>query len=820
MRTRSFATAILCVAGCLLGLSLSPAATAAVPPFDSVRQIVQHAPSALAHSADGNTLYVAFGATLGVLDVTDRTQPALRGGVAPLPPSPITGVVVNPGAPRYVYASVANWIFVVDVAAPAAPVLVGQTLLSGSATGIALSGNYLFAVGTGTMWVLNVSAPAAPTPATTYALPTGTQPNSITLDGAGHAFLGCSRAFLALDVTAPAAPLLLSNTPLTNNAFHVRTAGRYAYVAAELGGLRIYDVSNPAAPALAGVYAGYFRDVALDGTYALLDAYDFSGLSVVNVADPAHPTLVKAQALPGGNAAEVDLVGGTLYVASLLLGVQAVDVSAVAAPALVGTYIAAQPTDLVVSGQRVFAAAGFAGLLVYDVSAGKSALYPSSARVQCVALSGATLLLGKNGSVEFVDVSHPLTPARIATLSVGYNVTAIAAASGYAFFGAGATFGVIDFRNPAAPAATATLPIVGISNAVALDTHYAYLAQDTGGLKIVDVANPAAPALVSTTAISPATDVTVDDGRAYVAANDGVHVLDVSTPANPVALTTVASSYASSGVGRGALLYVVNSNAAAAYDIHAPAAPTQVGASTAWFNAANRARFSDGYLYVSGGAGLWQMHYPGQCVDAYEPNDDPAHAVPIAAGLPYVAGVCDSLDNDWYSLSPTAPSTLTVALTPPSGDGFKVELTDAGGLPIAESATLGGVEQITRAVDPGTYRLRVYGPSGAFDATNQYSLAYAECAAPTQPAEITSVSLWQGNVALTISDPAHQANVTGFDVYRAATPNGSYTSLATNATDGLSGVPGIQYVDATAGAAKIAYYLVKPYNAACTREGP
>ena len=75
-------------------------------------------------------------------------------------------------------------------------------------------------------------------------------------------------------------------------------------------------------------------------------------------------------------------------------------------------------------------------------------------------------------------------------------------------------------------------------------------------------------------------------------------------------------------------------------------------------------------------------------------------------------------------------------------------------------------------------------------------------------------------MSLTIADPSLQANVTGYDVYRAATPNGAYTSLATNATDGLSGVPGVQFVDATAGSATVAFYLVKPYNAACGREGP
>ena len=718
MRTRSLLSAVLCAAGCLLGGAFGPAATAAVPPFDSVRHIVQTPPSSLAHSADGKTLYVAFGAELGVLDVTDRTQPALRGSVAPLPPSPIVGLVVNPAAPQFVYAAVANQVFVVDVSVPTAPTVVRQVVLNGNAAALALSGNKLFVVGTGMMWILDAGVPGVPMLATTYALPAGTQAYSIALDGAGHAFLGCSRAFLVIDVSAPAAPVLLSNTALTSAAYHVRAAGHYAYVADSMGGLRIFDVATPAAPAPVGVYAGYFRDVALTGSYALLDAFDRTGLSVVNVADPAHPALVRLQPLAGGNGAALDLVGDTLFIADMLLGVQAVDVSTITAPALAGTFLAVQPSDVVVSGRYAFAAAGYAGLLVHDLVADKSALYPSAAQVQCVALTGNTVLLGKNREVELVDVSNPMTPVRIASANVGYNVKAIAAASGYAFVGADTTFGVIDVRRPAAPAAVTTLTLVGTSGGIALDTHYAYLAQNAGGMQIVDVANPAAPALVSTTPIATAVDVTVDDGRAYVAANDGVHIFDVAAPASPVALSTVAASYSASGAGRGPLLYIANSNTAMAYDIHAPSAPAQVASSTPFFNAANRARFADGYFYVAAGSGLWKLHYPGQCIDAYESNDDPAHAAPIAAGAAYSAGVCDAQDNDWYALSPAAPSTLTVTMTPPSGDAFKVELTDGAGTPIAESTTVGGAEQITRAVAPGTYLLRVYGPGGVYDATN------------------------------------------------------------------------------------------------------
>ena len=69
--------------------------------------------------------------------------------------------------------------------------------------------------------------------------------------------------------------------------------GNYAYVAdSVLNGLVIVDVSNPAAPTLKGSYdtTGYSYGVAVEGNYAYVADGD-NGLLIVDVSNPAAPTL-------------------------------------------------------------------------------------------------------------------------------------------------------------------------------------------------------------------------------------------------------------------------------------------------------------------------------------------------------------------------------------------------------------------------------------------------------------------------------------------------------------------------------------------------
>ncbi len=65
-------------------------------------------------------------------------------------------------------------------------------------------------------------------------------------------------------------------------------------------GLQVIDISDPANPTLVGTYdtPGYARGVAVSGDHAFVADGD-SGLQVIDISDPANPTLVGTYDTPG-----------------------------------------------------------------------------------------------------------------------------------------------------------------------------------------------------------------------------------------------------------------------------------------------------------------------------------------------------------------------------------------------------------------------------------------------------------------------------------------------------------------------------------------
>jgi hypothetical protein len=94
----------------------------------------------------------------------------------------------------------------------------------------------------------------------------------------------------------------------------VAVANGYAYVADWVGGLRVVDVSDPAAPVELGSYGTQHAwSVAVQGNYAYVaDTYD--GLRVVDVSDPAAPIEAGFYDAPGA-ANDVAVAGEYVYVA-------------------------------------------------------------------------------------------------------------------------------------------------------------------------------------------------------------------------------------------------------------------------------------------------------------------------------------------------------------------------------------------------------------------------------------------------------------------------------------------------------------------------
>lgn len=116
--------------------------------------------------------------------------------------------------------------------------------------------------------------------------------------------------FGAVDISNPAAPKLTWWDGLSGQPYRIKVDGQFAYMAesqepgtgTETGGLRIYDLSNPARPAFATHFnqgCGHAFDVTIDSAVSLAYVACQEGLQVVDIADPRAPKLVGHYDTPG-----------------------------------------------------------------------------------------------------------------------------------------------------------------------------------------------------------------------------------------------------------------------------------------------------------------------------------------------------------------------------------------------------------------------------------------------------------------------------------------------------------------------------------------
>lgn len=281
-------------------------------------------------AASGDTLYAAdIARGLRTADVDALT---IRGTSPEVPPQPDgLSVVFEDVAIAGNRAYVADWLFglrIYDVTNPAQITELGELDTPGSPSTVFVSGQRAY-LGEGTN----------------------------------------GGALRVIDIANPALPSEVGFIE-TAKTLEVEVVGNIAYVADEElfgpGGLKIYDVSNPASIVLRGTYdddCGNARDVVVQGTIAIV-ACSADGFHLVDVTNPAAPARV-AVVPPPGNAAAWSV--GSWEGHAVLghdRGVTVVTVSATATPSTIAEHATAEAVRAIAVPEpgRIIAAAGLAGI--------------------------------------------------------------------------------------------------------------------------------------------------------------------------------------------------------------------------------------------------------------------------------------------------------------------------------------------------------------------------------------------------------------------------------------------------------------------------
>jgi hypothetical protein len=275
-------------------------------------------------------------------------------------------------------------------AAPAPPSLVGaasnNTTLAGT-TSVAVSGHYAYTTSywAGYLTVLDISNPSNPTVVGSAGPNTNLQNGTDVTVSGNYAFVtsknrnaslssnddGSGNSLTIVDVSNPASPAILG-TPLHDTArlfgaYGIAVSGNYAYVAYQglltgqpptpdmsTGGFTVINITNPGGPTFAGNidnnslaghnYLDHATSVAISGHYAYVTAFYDARLTVIDISNPAAPSIVASLRdptnMPWPNA--VAISGNYAYVASQAgaLGNQLaiVNIANPAAPAIAGSF--------------------------------------------------------------------------------------------------------------------------------------------------------------------------------------------------------------------------------------------------------------------------------------------------------------------------------------------------------------------------------------------------------------------------------------------------------------------------------------------------
>jgi hypothetical protein len=217
----------------------------------------------------------------------------------------------------------------------------------------------------------------------------------------------------------------------------VAVAGDHAYVADWSFGLRIFDVSDRAAPVEIGRLetGGYPSSVAYaDGHAYIVESTNGGALRVIDVRDPTRP--VQVGAMPTSKGLDIEIVDRLAFIADGSLatagGLRIVDIADPSAPRVVGEYTGcSEVMDVAVAGTRAVVACSYDGFHVLDVSDPASPTQlgrwtPSSPNAaEAVALDGTRAYLGHSAGVVVADLTDPTRPAIGAEYPTAWTVRAL-----------------------------------------------------------------------------------------------------------------------------------------------------------------------------------------------------------------------------------------------------------------------------------------------------------------------------------------------------------------------------------------------------------
>ncbi len=410
-----------------------------------------------------------------------------------------------------------------------------------------------------------------------------------------------AQEFDPVDVTPP----WLNFSP-----YDVCVDGNYAYIAAGLNGLHIFDISDPANPVwVKKVSVSGTAECVISGGYAYV--VNGGSLKIIYIGIPESAYIVKSVSVSGAEG--VDISAGYAYVAFNTQysgdGLKIIDIDPPEDAYVVNTIdTSGQPLAVAVSSGYAFVAGAYIDFLIIDIDPPESAHIVNSVDLKttgnAVTISGGYAYLANWGDgLQIIDIDPPESAyivSGVETLFVALDVTV---ADGLAYVADWDGFLIIDVDPPESPYVVNSFELPGYCCGVTVAGEYAYVADKRAGLHVIDINPPESATIVNTVeTFGYACAIAKSEGYVYVADKyAGLKIISVDTPesAHLVNLLDIPG-YNNDVAVSGDYAYVA-ANGLQIIDVSVPESANIINTVTGWSEAVE---ISGEYAYVTGNYGF------------------------------------------------------------------------------------------------------------------------------------------------------------------------------------------------------------------------
>ena len=301
-------------------------------------------------AAFNNKAYVAKVGTDGGLQVIDVSDPSS--------PTPDTlypgGYKYMTGMGNYVYLTLDSDFSILDISNPLSIQYISGIKLPGFVEDVSVSGNYLY-TGSNGFRVFDISDSTHPVQVG-YADVAGD-----LVEAAGNSLvfytpysMTANNTIHVMGVSNPANPVSLDSYTCPAMTWDLVVRDTLAYVACWWDGIRIFNFADPnnliqiahtmgwTQGGIAGVDWCYAQAVAVEGNYLYTVDYgpfptdDTFGLYIIDITDPANPSLINRFQGITSHASDLAVKDGIVYIADGNGGVEIVDVADPLNPVVLG----------------------------------------------------------------------------------------------------------------------------------------------------------------------------------------------------------------------------------------------------------------------------------------------------------------------------------------------------------------------------------------------------------------------------------------------------------------------------------------------------